>query len=281
MGNLTPELFEAAGVSVPATVPADAPRSGNGQAQNLGCATHPSLDRIEAGQQAWARLKSHSTWDDWKTLGTAIAELRTKAMQSAGTNQPKGSRYNKEFGARLRARGFDDIGGSTRKRLLQCMDNIGAIKVWLSTLKPDKQLRLNHPTTVLSAWKRSLLPPEPKPEKPDTDAWTTFFKQFTLEDFLAHMPPGWREDLRRRRDTLDKSKSSSTPDSKVTAAVKAALSHMASAADSNPGAVTASNEHAALNDLRGALCVLGKLDCSLHDIEVRVVPKKQRTRRAA
>jgi hypothetical protein len=93
---------------------------------DLSCATQPS-DPIKAGQQAWERLQAHQTWDDWKAVGFALAEGRTRAMAAAQTNQPKGSRYNKIYSNWLGARGFSDLGKSTRARLLQCMEQIGAI----------------------------------------------------------------------------------------------------------------------------------------------------------
>jgi hypothetical protein len=242
---------------------------------HLGCAMHP-IDQIKAGQQAWARLQSHSTWDDWKMVGVAIAEGRTKAMAAAKTNEPKGRRYNTEFGAWLRVRGFDGLEATTRKRLLQCVENIDAIEAWLTKLESAKRLRLNHPATVLSAWKRATTTPKPKPEK--SSDWDLFFKRFTLRDFLNRMPPEWRDELLRRRDNLDKSR----PDPKVAAAIKAALSHVAAASDPNSTTtVAASNEHAALSDLRGALRVLGGLDHTLHDIEIRLVAAKSKRKRAA
>jgi hypothetical protein len=132
---------------------------------NLGCTTHPKSDLIEAGQQAWSRLKSRSTWADWKALGVAAIEGRTEAMARARTNEPKGRRYNTEFGTWLAEHDFGDLEATTRKRLLQCMENIAAIDTWLTGLNNGKQLRLNHPATVLSAWKRATA----KPNEPDQD----------------------------------------------------------------------------------------------------------------
>jgi hypothetical protein len=136
---------------------------------NLGCAAHPKSDPIEAGQQAWSRLKSRSTWADWKTLGAAIAEGRTEAMARARTNEPTGRRYNTEFGNWLAGHDFGDLEATTRKRLLQCMEQIDAIEAWLKKLEIDKRLKLNHPTTVLSAWKRSTAAPKAKTEVASPD----------------------------------------------------------------------------------------------------------------
>ena len=243
---------------------------------DLSCATQPS-DPIKAGQQAWERLQAHQTWDDWKAVGLALAEGRTRAMAAAQTNQPQGSRYNKIYSNWLGARGFSDLGKSTRARLLQCMEQVGAIDAYLLTLKLEKRLKLNHPTAVLSAWKRAMAPKHEPVEKP-TPNWDLLFKQFTLRDFIERMPPEWRDELLRRRDHLDKSR----PDSKVTAAIKIALGHVVAANDPNTTKiVAASNEHAALSSLRGALRVLGGLGRSLHDVEIRIIAAKPKRFRAA
>jgi hypothetical protein len=243
---------------------------------DLSCATQPS-DPIKAGQQAWERLQAHQTWDDWKAVGFALAEGRTRAMAAATTNQPKGSRYNKIYSNWLGARGFSDLGKSTRARLLQCMEQIGAIDTYLLTLKPEKRLKLNHPTTVLSAWNRAMAPKNKPVEKP-TSNWDLLFKQFTLRDFIERMPPEWRDELLRRRDHLDKRR----PDSKVTAAIKIALGHVVAANDPNTTEiVAASNEHAALSSLRGALRVLSGFDRTLHDVEIRLIAAKSKRKRAA
>jgi hypothetical protein len=244
---------------------------------NLGGIVQPN-DLIKIGRQAWARLQTHETWNDWTKTGAALLELRTKAMQSAKTNQPKGSRYNKEFSARLRVHGFD-LEKSTRARLLQCMENICAIEDWRSKLEPDKQLKLNHPTIVLNAWKRAIAEPKsttekPKVEKPTSNDWNLFFEQFTLEDFLAAMPSSWREELLTRRDNLDKSKT----DPKVAATIKAALLHTAIANDPKSDKTTTKNhEIAALGDLRSALSVLAGLDRTPHDVEIRLIKTQKPT----
>ena len=256
---------------------------------DLGCATQPS-DLIKAGQQAWARLQAHQTWDDWKVVGFALAEGRTKAMAAAKTNQPKGSRYNKIYSNWLGARGFSDLGKSTRARLLQCTENIAAIDAWLQTLKADKRLKLNHPTSVLSAWKRATTAPEPSRDNESAPDWvaawnkaspaarTAGYTSIDFKTFLADIPPAWRDELLRRRDSLNKDK----PDSKVTAAIKTALSHIASTGDAKTGETVAkSNENAALNDLRGALRVIDGLDHTLHDIEIRLVRVRSRRKRPA
>jgi len=65
----------------------------------LGCPSyHPDEAVVRAGQEAWGRLRSNATWDDWKQVGKAHVIGRHKAMIDAGVNQPIGRRYNGAFG---------------------------------------------------------------------------------------------------------------------------------------------------------------------------------------
>jgi len=135
------------------------PRAPTDDRLDLGCTVQP---KTEAGQRAWARLKTSQTWSDWKVLGAAIAEGRTVAMAEAKTNKPEGRRYNEAFSAWLIKYGFADLEKATRARLLACMENLDAIEAWLAQQEITKRLRLNHPVTVWNAWKRATAKPQPK-----------------------------------------------------------------------------------------------------------------------
>jgi hypothetical protein len=248
---------------------------------DLGCATQPS-DPIKAGQQAWERLQAHQTWDDWKAVGFALAEGRTRAMAAARTNQPRGSRYNKIYSGWLGARGFDNLGKSTRARLLQCIEQIDEIETWFRTLKADKRLKLNHPTTVLSAWKRAMAP-KPKPSEKPTSDWDSFFKQFTLRDFLDRMPPEWRDELLRRRDNLNKSrpdpKVAATPFIRASEVLRHALSliKIATTTPEITPIVAASNEKEAIVALRRLAVILAGASID----EVTIIQQYAKERRRA
>jgi hypothetical protein len=256
---------------------------------DLGCATQPINDQIQAGQNAWARLKAHQTWSDWKVLGTAVAGGRVEAMREARTNRPAGRRYSESFCAWLTANKFADIGKTTRARLLQCMENIDAIEAWLKKLEIDKRLKLNHPTTVLGAWKRSTAAPKAKTKKPVPDwvvAWqktpdgekTRGLERLRLQDFLTVIPVAWRTELLRRRNNLD----SGTPDSKITTILQTALSNIAAAISPATSEIVAkSQEQAALNALRGLHRALGGIGRDLHDVEVVLTGAKSSKRRRA
>ena len=124
-------------------------------------AYHPDEAVVRAGQEAWCRLRSNATWDDWKQVGKAHVIGRHKAMIEAGVNQPIGRRYNEAFGAWQREFGFENLDKGDRTRLFEVMGHLTKIEAWLATLTTSDRLRLNHPTTVLRKWKGSTAVPDP------------------------------------------------------------------------------------------------------------------------
>jgi hypothetical protein len=113
-------------------------------------------DAVRQGQEAWERLRKHSTWEDWKKVGAAHVIGRTEAMRDGHVNKPKGRSYNAAFNAWQKKFGFTDFDSGDRTRLFQVMDNLEPIEVHLKTLKLPERLRLNHPSTVLRHWKAAV-----------------------------------------------------------------------------------------------------------------------------
>ena len=111
---------------------------------------------------AWQRLKKEKSWGDWIVVGEGLTMWREDAMREAGTNQPAGGRmgkgYNLAFAKRLADNKLDDMDQGDRKRLFDCMDNIGPIEEWRRTLPQTTRLKLNHPTTVWRAWRHAMEP---------------------------------------------------------------------------------------------------------------------------
>ncbi|MGB6286779.1 MAG: hypothetical protein WBG18_20575 [Xanthobacteraceae bacterium] len=120
-------------------------------------------DTVRQGQEAWERLRSHSTWEDWKKVGAALVIGRAEAMRDGHVNKPKGRSYNAAINAFLKKFGFDGLDSGDRSRLLNVMDHLNAIEGWLGKLPPKERLRLNHPASVLRRWKAATA--EPKEQK--------------------------------------------------------------------------------------------------------------------
>lgn len=123
---------------------------------------------IRAGQEAWRRLSSGHTRQDWLLVGKACQLLRVEAMRTAHTNKPEGRRYSQEFSALLKVNGFDAIDKSTRSRLFFILDNLAEIEKWLAIVPANKRLELNHPHTIWRAYQRAVVkkPDDAAPKKP-------------------------------------------------------------------------------------------------------------------
>ena len=130
------------------------------KADRLAGPTYPDEAVVRAGQEAWCRLRSNATWDDWRQVGKAHVIGRHKAMIEAGVNQPIGRLYNEAFGTWQREFGFENLDKGDRARLFEVMGHLAEIETWLATLTTSERLRLNHPNTVLRKWKGSTVAPE-------------------------------------------------------------------------------------------------------------------------
>jgi hypothetical protein len=142
---------------------------------DLSCAAQPkSADQcIRAGQEAWKRLSSGESWNDWLLVGEALLIGRTDAMQTAHTNVPAGRRYNEDYSSWLKATKFDGIDKAVRSRLFECLKHRDAIERWRATLTTSQRLKLNHPQAVLRRWQKTLIKPTDTPIKPSPHARLT------------------------------------------------------------------------------------------------------------
>jgi hypothetical protein len=127
---------------------------------NMGCASQPTSNAqcIRAGQEAWHRLVSNQSWDDWCLVGEALLIGRTEAMRVAHTNGPEGHRYCEEYSLWLKNNNFDGVDKGVRSRLFECLAYRQEIERWRATLPRSEQLKLNHPQAVLRRWEASWKP---------------------------------------------------------------------------------------------------------------------------
>jgi hypothetical protein len=126
-----------------------------------------SDDQIAEGREAWGRLRERdrATWSDWLAVGEALILGRTSAMQTAKTNKPLGSKYNRLVGAWLRANGFDGITNQERYRAILCAEHKTEIEAWRATLDEAKRRKLSHPGAVWSHWRHNQ-PGGERPQRP-------------------------------------------------------------------------------------------------------------------
>lgn len=121
---------------------------------------------IKLGVEAWKRLKKSKSWNDWIAVGDALVLGRDWAMRQAQTNRPEGKAYNLAMGEWLVRHKLDDVDKSVRSRLIDCIENLGAIEEWRSTLPLSQRLVWNHPNSVWHQWRRAIEPPKAAPDSP-------------------------------------------------------------------------------------------------------------------
>jgi len=101
-------------------------------------------------------------------VGASLEADRAEAMREAHVNQPRGKGYCAAFGRLLSRRPFAKLEETTRSRLLKVMESRAAIESWLATLPLSKQLKLNHPHSLLDAWTKATKVPDPNKPKPES-----------------------------------------------------------------------------------------------------------------
>ena len=95
-------------------------------------------------------------------------------MLEANVNNPRGYGYCTAFAKWLRCHEvFQAIDQADRKRMFDCLDNLGAIEEWRGGLPPLQQLKWNYPIIVLREWKRSQRPAPKQNRQPSIDIMMT------------------------------------------------------------------------------------------------------------
>lgn len=157
---------------------------------DLGCPGQPkSHGCIWDAQEAWRRLSSGHTRQDWLLVGKACQLLRAEAMHTAHVNKPEGRRYNQEYSGLLKAYGFAGIDKAVRSKLFFILDNITEIEKWLATIPANKRVELNHPQSIWRAYQRTIV------KKPDDGK-----KPSHVEQLRASLIESQEENARLRHE---------------------------------------------------------------------------------
>jgi hypothetical protein len=182
---LTAEVFKTAGVSVVERPPSK---------DDLVATKSPisKSELLRQGTEALIRLTGGRSrdWADWLKVLAALGIGRHAAMLEADVNKPRGHGYCTAFAKWLRCHeAFQAIDQADRKRMFDCLHNLGPIEEWRARLAPSQQLKWNHPIIVLREWWRSQ---RPAPTKRDN---------FSASDTSAIALPNPTE-LRRQLEIL-------------------------------------------------------------------------------
>jgi hypothetical protein len=273
MSELTIDLghqAEAHGPMVGSCQPSENPAP-----ENKVGSRQPCENQIRRGAQEFALIekeRSH-TWDRWKHVIVAVLLVDGLAMRKAGTNAPKGAKFNRAVRDFLRCYGLDRIHKSDRSRMRKYAGKLEVIDAWRSEQPPERQLELNHPRIVYVHWERSTAAKpntrseiksesdsELESKKLDLTAWpaadvTAALAARDIDWFLNVMPKAWCPELTRRVAKLPQA--NDEPFIKASEMLRQILSSIkiASAPETTP-AVAASHEKVVLTALRQLNVVL-------------------------
>ena len=92
-------------------------------------------------------------WENWKVVRYALVVLRERAMRETGSVKTQSKRYKNKFHELLENRPYCSakMGPSTRKALLQSAEP--EVEKWHATLDEQQRLGLNHPVTLMRAFR--------------------------------------------------------------------------------------------------------------------------------
>jgi hypothetical protein len=128
-------------------------------------------------------------YDDWCLIGEALDEGRIEIMRILHTDKPRGKKYQSVMGKWLKANGFDIIDKGTRSCLLGCLEHRAKIEAWRAELQnkdPTAYFSLNHPTTVMRAWKKATKLPNPDAQKKQSAYAKLEAANIELQERLHH-----------------------------------------------------------------------------------------------
>ena len=127
----------------------------------------PPEEREIVRQSDEAFVRVRQTWESWKQVRAGLVVLRDLAMREAGANDTKSKLYKNRFHELLEQRAYcsKKMEPSVRKTLLKCAELAPEIDDWHDRLDEHRRLRLDHPITVLHAFRkfRSCHRPLPNP----------------------------------------------------------------------------------------------------------------------
>src|SRR4051812_7674721 len=122
------------------------------------------LENLSADERAIVRQSDEAfvdvsrTWSHWMKVRAGLAILRDVAMRETGSRNDMSKLHKNRFHELLACCSYRNMADTTTKVLLSCADVAPAIDDWHAGLSEDRRLRLNHPDTVLRAFREEHNP---------------------------------------------------------------------------------------------------------------------------
>lgn len=113
---------------------------------------------IRLGRDAWLAVGKAGGWENWKSIGAALAVGKAHALRVTGANQAWGSAYSRAFNDWVKRHGFECMQKSVRSVAVELHENIEAVEQWRSTLSEKDRRRLVHPLSNVRRWRQATQP---------------------------------------------------------------------------------------------------------------------------
>ena len=142
-----------------------------------------SLELAAVSNAEGALARVGKSWEtDWVPIGQGFLAGRSFCMRINHTNAPRGSGYNKSYGAWLSHHpALQAVNEVVRKSLLDCMENIVEIAEWRERLSLQGAIAWNSPRDV---WKNFQAHKKATPVRPDNGSQKT---PRTKDDVIMEM----------------------------------------------------------------------------------------------
>jgi hypothetical protein len=108
---------------------------------------------IRAGRDAWQSINRTSSFENWRSVGAALAIGRAYALRVTGANRAWGRNYSRVFCDWMKEHKFDTMPKSVRSVAIELHEHIGEITSWRNTLTDKERRSLNHPLSVVRRWR--------------------------------------------------------------------------------------------------------------------------------
>ena len=110
---------------------------------------------IKTGLECWQAIERAESFENWKSIGAALAIGKAHALRVTGCNCAWGRNYSRVFCDWMREHHFDRMPKSTRSVAIELHENIFAIEAWRATLTEKQRRRLVHPLSNVRAWRQA------------------------------------------------------------------------------------------------------------------------------
>lgn len=149
---------------------------------------------IRQGRDAWMTITKSESFENWKTIGTALAIGKAHALKVTQANAAWGRNYSREFSSWLKQYGFTGMRPSDRSIAIELVENLPSIEQWRNGLPERERHRLRSAQANVRRWRAATTHNGKCPQDIRRDA-RALWKRFVF--CLEALPEVEAADLRK------------------------------------------------------------------------------------